>query len=227
MMGLSFHLLRLHMIDRVFNMGNQTTLSIMQKLPRLFTYADTSKFTGNANVFLTRALKAGYVTRLTKGSYFNSLMYRDQLPTVEEVACFVRQPTYISCEWAMNYHGLLLQVPVICTAVTLHSTFGARNTIRYGNHVIEYSSISNKLFFGFETKDGISIATPEKALLDAVYLRKYIPFGNELEAVIIDPGKLLEAAARFPSTVSALVKSLVESNQVSDHHPASHPHPRP
>ncbi len=189
-------------------MGKQRAFDVLGKLPRLFTYSDAGKLTANANVFLTRALGAGHVERLAKGHYFNAFFYRNQRPTVEEVACFVRRPTYISCEWAMNYHGLLLQVPVTCTAVTLHSTFGARNKVSYANHTIEYSSISDRLFFGFETVDGVSIATAEKALLDAVYLRKYVPFGDELEIDMLDLKKLEEMAVPFPSTTRVLLRSL-------------------
>ncbi len=194
-------------------MSRQTTFAVMERLPRLFTYADAGQLTGNANVFLTRALKAGYVTRLAKGSYFNALIFKGQSPTVEEVACFARRPTYVSCEWAMNYHGLLLQVPLTCTAVTLHSTYGARNRISYGNRVIEYSSIADRLFFGFETRDGTSIATAEKALLDAVYLRKYVPFSDELETDVLDPVKLKEMAAPFPSTTRNMALSLILGNE--------------
>jgi predicted transcriptional regulator of viral defense system len=190
-------------------MTRQTTFAVMERLPRLFTYADAGQLTGNANVFLTRALKAGYVTRLAKGSYFNALIFRNEPPTVEEVACFARRPTYVSCELAMNYHGLLLQVPLTCTAITLHSTYGARNRISYGNRVIEYSSIADKLFFGFDTKDGTSIATAEKALLEAVYLRKYVPFSDELETDILDPAKLKKMAAPFPSTTRNMALSLI------------------
>lgn len=194
-------------------MIRQTTFAVLERLPRLFTYADAGQLTGNANVFFTRALKAGYVTRLAKGSYFNALIFKSQPPAVEEVACFARRPTYVSCEWAMNYHGLLLQVPLTCTAVTLHSTYGARNRISYGNRVIEYSSIADRLFFGFETRDGTSIATAEKALLDAVYLRKYVPFRDELETDILDPVKLKEMAAPFPSTTRNMALSLILGNE--------------
>lgn len=188
--------------------ARQSGLTILEKLPRLFDYADAGKLTGNANVFLTRALKTGYVVRLAKGSYFNYLMYRDQRPTIEEVACFLRKPTYVSCEWAMNFHGVLLQVPTVCTAVTLHSTFGARNTVAYGDRIIEYSSIAGKLFFGFETKEGVSIATAEKALLDAIYLRKYVPFRDELEMDRLDPDKVKELSAPYPASARRAAEGL-------------------
>ncbi len=191
-------------------MIRRSRVSILEILPRLFTYVDVSQLINNPNVFLTRAVKAGHVIRLAKGYYFNSLFYKNEQPTIEEVACFVRRPTYISCEWAMNYHSLLLQVPFTCTAITLSPTFGERNKIHYADRMIEYSSINERLFFGFETSQGISIATPEKALLDAAYLRRYIPFGDELELDVIDSKKLDEMAKSFPGKVREMVISLIE-----------------
>jgi predicted transcriptional regulator of viral defense system len=192
--------------------ARQSSLAVLEKLPRLFDYADAGKLTGNANVFLTRALKAGHVVRLAKGSYFNCLMHRDQRPTIEEVACFVRRPTYISCEWAMNYHGVLLQVPTVCTAVTLHSTFGSRNKVKFGDRVIEYSSITERLFFGFETRDGVSMASAEKALLDVIYLRKYVPFPDELELEHLNPEKLKKFSAPYPARTQLAAGQLFANN---------------
>ena len=49
-----------------------STLKILQQLPQLFRYADVQKFTANANVFLTRALKQCLIERLTRGVYLTS-----------------------------------------------------------------------------------------------------------------------------------------------------------
>ncbi|MBU4074646.1 MAG: type IV toxin-antitoxin system AbiEi family antitoxin domain-containing protein, partial [Proteobacteria bacterium] len=92
-----------------------TSLIILQQLPQLFRYADVEKFTGNANVFLTRALKSGMVGRIARGVYVNAFL--KNRPEIEEVACFLRTPSYISCEWALNRHGVLLQSPVVCTVL--------------------------------------------------------------------------------------------------------------
>lgn len=50
------------------------TLKTLKELPQLFRYADLQKFTGNANVFLTRARNNGLVTRIAKGVYVNSFL---------------------------------------------------------------------------------------------------------------------------------------------------------
>ena len=90
-------------------------------------------------------------------------------PSLEEAACFIRTPSYISAEWALHLHGIILQAPTVCTVLTLSTAVGVRrNLLRHGV-TIEYSRISSRLYFGFETRNGFNLALPEKALLDAVY----------------------------------------------------------
>ena len=176
-----------------------TAVTILRQLPALFRYADAEKFTGNANVFLTRALAKGYVRRVARGVYVNEL--REPAPAIEEVACFLRTPSYVSCEWALNRHGVLLQSPVVCTVLTLDTAVGASRNVPYGGVTIEFSRISPGLFTGFETKDGFNLAVPEKALLDAVYLRKRVPFEDELEWDHLYGKRLASLAESFPASV--------------------------
>jgi len=184
------------------------SVSILRQLPHLFRYADVGKFTGNANVFLTRAQAKGLVQRITRGSYLNLL--REPMPGIEEVACFLRTPSYISCEWALNRHGILLQSPVVCTVLTLDTAVGASRNIRFGGVTIEFSRIASRLFNGFETKEGFNLAVPEKALLDTVYLRKRIPFKDELELESIDQTRLMSMAEAFPVVIRKRLADLIK-----------------
>ena len=176
-----------------------TSLSILRQLPQLFRYADVEKFTGNANVFLTRALARGLVERVARGVYLNAV--RDGRPGIEEVACFLRTPSYISCEWALNRHGVIIQSPVICTVLTLATAVGQSRNVAFGDVTIEFSRIAPRLFTGFEAKDGYNLAGPEKALLDTVYLRKHVPFPDELDLDLISKDKLWRLAEPFPAVV--------------------------
>ncbi|MBN1382635.1 MAG: hypothetical protein JXA41_13265 [Deltaproteobacteria bacterium] len=189
-----------------------TTVMILKQLPVLFRYADVEKFTENANVFLTRAQAKELVHRVARGVYINLL--RDAQPSIEEVACFLKTPSYISCEWALNRHGVLLQSPVVCTVLTLDTAVGAARTIRFGGVAIEFSRIAPRLFNGFETRDGYNLALPEKALLDAVYLRKHVPFADELELDVIDKYRLLQMAAPFPATVKRRLEEMINQGDI-------------
>jgi len=66
---------------------------------------------------------------------------------------------------------------------------------------IEFSRIADRLFNGFTMQDGFSIATPEKALLDTIYLRKGLPVRDELELAGIDNELLRKMAEDYPKRV--------------------------
>lgn len=183
-----------------------TSVNVLRQLPNLFHYADVEKFTGNANVFLTRALAKGFVERVTRGVYINRL--REGEPSVEEVACFLRTPSYISCEWALNRHGLILQSPVVCTVLTLDTAVGAARNIRFGGITIEFSRIAPRLFNGFETRNGFNMALQEKALLDTIYLRQHIPFADELDLDNIQKDKLMSLSELFPAIVRKRLEAM-------------------
>jgi len=189
-----------------------SAIDILQALPALFRSADLLKFTGNANVFLTRALERGYITRLTRGVYVNSRLKAE--PSLEEAACFVRTPSYISAEWALHKHGVIIQVPTVCTVVTLSTAVGITRNLSWRGVAIEYSHISDRLYFGFEARDGFNLAMPEKALLDAMYYRGTVPFADELEWEEIDAERLHGMAQRFPARVREMVARLPPARRI-------------
>jgi len=185
------------------------SVEVLKQLPALFRYHDVSKFAGNPNVFLTRALMSGSVVRISRSIYLNKLFHDSVRP--EEVACYIKTPSYISCEWALNKHGVLGQVPTVCTAVTLAVTSGARDRIEYNGIRVEYSRIKPALFFGFEPAGGFNLATPEKALLDTIYLRGKAPFADELDLSSLRHDKATEFASHFPSTTRVRFEELFKS----------------
>jgi len=187
------------------------TVDVLRELPSpLFSTTDAAKLVPDDNVFLFRASKKGYVRKIANKVYWNMLFSKEP-PTVEKVACFTRQPSYISCEWALNHHGVLLQAPRVCTAITLHPGIGQRNRIEFGGYVIEYSRIAERLYLPEEilNLDGVLMATPEKALLDAAHLRHKIPFADELETDNLNRQKLTNLATLYPKTVQKLIAQFV------------------
>jgi predicted transcriptional regulator of viral defense system len=177
----------------------KSTLKRLKFLPALFRKVDLEKVTPHAAVFLSRAMRKGLVFRLNRGNYVNSLLCG--FPRVEEVACFLRPPAYVTCEWALNYHGISLQSPYTCTAVTLSTAVGKSRSVEYQGITIDFSRISPSLFFGFTRVEKYYIATPEKAILDTLYFRKSLPAADELELDGIDPDRLQEMAEKYPATV--------------------------
>jgi len=178
----------------------KSTLKRLKLLPGLFRKQDAEKVAPHPGMFLSRAVKKGLIHRINRGNYINSFLYG--FPGVEEVACFLKPPAYISCEWALNYHGISLQSPVVCTVVTLSTSVGKKRNIQYQGSTIEFSRISPALFSGFDYVDRFYMASPEKAILDTLYYRGIIPAQDELEMDRVDFKLLLKMARKYPQSVS-------------------------
>lgn len=182
------------------------TLKRLKILPPLFRKQDAEKVAPHTAMFLSRAIKQGLIHRLNRGNYINSFLYG--FPRIEEVACFLRQSAYISCEWALHYHGVSLQSPLVCTVLTLDTSVGKKRDFHYQGITIEFSRISPSLFFGFNYNDNFYMASPEKAVLDTLYYRKTIPAQDELEIDELDFNSLSKMAGQYPSSVYRALFSL-------------------
>jgi hypothetical protein len=180
-------------------MPKLSTIEILKELPVLFRKTEAEKWTKHASIFLGRAVKKGWIHRLSKGSYINTFL--KGWPLVEEVGCFLRAPAYVTGEWALHKQGLLLQVPQTCTIITLQSSVGQSRSLEYRGVTLEFSRIAPALFFGFTREERYDLATPEKALLDLLYLRGLVPFRDELELGGLNAEKLRAFSKKFPKTV--------------------------
>ncbi len=120
----------------------------------------------HASRILERLCEAGQVVRLKRGVWaFPDRIEPLQLP--EHLAAPL--PCYVSLQSALFHHGMLSQIPDVVYAVTTGRT-------RRWNTPLGTASMHQvhpTFFFGFETVDanGVRMATPEKALLDCLYLR--------------------------------------------------------
>ena len=187
----------------------KSTHKRLKLLPNLFRKTDAEKVARHTAMFLSRALKNGLIHRINRGNYINSFFYG--FPRVEEIACFLRPPAYVTCEWALNYHGVMLQVPYVCAVATLSHSVGKSRDIEYQGIRIEFSKISPKLFFGYKTHPGFYMAIPEKAILDTLYYRRGLPVVDELELEDVNQEALMEMAKKFPSPVMRKMKLILET----------------
>lgn len=119
---------------------------------------------------LQRLRKNKIIYKLGKGFYANSFI----TPRLEQIACLLYPPAYISLESALFSHGILEQTPHVLTCLTTNKT--KQFTTDMGD--IHYSHIKKSLFFGYRIEDRIPLASPEKAALDFVYLQ--LKGGNKI-----------------------------------------------
>lgn len=154
--------------------------------------------------------RAGYIVPLRQGWYaFSDYI---QLPDYARfIAGKICSPSYISLHTALSFYGIIPEAVVEITSVT------TQKTCRYENAFGQfcYQTIRPRLFWGFEpkiTRDGkqYMMATPEKAIVDLLYLYSQYSTLDEMRELRFDEDwmreelnkeRLLEYAARINSPI--------------------------
>ncbi len=183
---------------------------ILSNLPEVFGVREIEKYVNHPTQWLARAAFSGQVVRLQRGIYWNRSRYSD-LP-LPYLACQIKSaPSYVSCEWALHAGGVLLQRPFTCTVVTLSTAVGRKREIRLMGETIEFSHMTERLFWGYEQVEGYFLASVEKAYLDTLYFGRDPERWGELETGIFDFEALQTMAEKFPPRISKRIASMVPS----------------
>jgi predicted transcriptional regulator of viral defense system len=120
---------------------------------------------GHASVMLARLAASGQLVRLRHGVW--TLPGRvDPLALPEYLTSPF--PAYVSLQSALYLHGMISQMPAVTYAVSLART--RRFNTPLG--AVSVHHVQPTFFFGFEDagRSGGRLATPEKALVDFLYL---------------------------------------------------------
>ena len=152
--------------------------------------------------------RAGYIVPLRQGWYAFS-DYIQQADSARFIAGKICAPSYISLHTALSFYGIIPEAVVEITSVT------TQKTCRYENAFgqFSYQTIRPRLFWGFEPKtmrDGkqYMMATPEKAIIDLLYLypqyssideMRELRFDEDWMREELDKERLLEYAGRINS----------------------------
>lgn len=172
-----------------------------------FTVQELKKFYRNKKSslknLLSRWSKEEVIFSLSNGYYCFDIERLDYL----NHACNLIKPSYISFEYALNYYGLIEQVPQVITLATVKR----HKFIHSGPYTYEYTKMKKELFFGYEKIDQYYIALPEKALLDTIYLlsrNKRLADLSSLNYKKINKDRLYKYAKKFPDYVTDKLKSI-------------------
>ena len=96
------------------------------------------------------------------------------------VANRLQVPSYISFTTALAHYGITTQIPrgfYESTALLRTARFEIKEA------VFRYRKFQKKLYFGFIKKENYFIATPEKALCDALYLASFYRYRLDVGAI--------------------------------------------
>jgi len=135
---------------------------------------------------LTRWAKKGYLIRLRQG-HFAFAEYKNKPDFPLYFANRIYRPSYISLHTALSFYGMIPEAVVQITSVTSLKTTSFAND--FGEY--SYKNVKENLLFGYELKPmadnrTIQFATPEKALLDLLYLYPFYDSQQELEELRLD-----------------------------------------
>jgi predicted transcriptional regulator of viral defense system len=164
---------------------------------RIFTSGDLQKIlqlnsSTYAYILAKRLMTEGVLERVAKGYY----ILTSNKPTDFELANTLYQPSYVSLDSALNYYGILVQSPQQITSVSTKLT---KNISSTGGKTFSYMHLNQKYFTDYQTVDGFLIATPEKALVDAMFataLGRSSLSIEELNLQSVDKAKVMEIAKR-------------------------------
>ena len=113
------------------------------------------------------------------------------------VANFLYEPSYVSLEAALNFHGILSQFPYEVASTTTRKPV----TKTVNGRIYRYVRIKKTLFWGYEVIQDFLIAHPEKALLDLLYLKSKglaLVHMDELDVSKLDKARFAVYAKKFP-----------------------------
>jgi predicted transcriptional regulator of viral defense system len=135
----------------------------------------------SARVSASRYVRLGLLMRLKRNIYVPK--ERWQTTSREErftLANLGQTPSYISLMTALDYHEITTQVQRgIIESVAVKRT----KEILLNGNVFRYTKVSRASYFGFIRQQQFFIATPEKALLDAIYLMSFGRYALDLSAI--------------------------------------------
>lgn len=167
---------------------NYTKIKLLNKL--YFSYRDISRAfgisAGSGRVAASRLVKSGEIIRVKRDFYILSQRWSSfSLEDRFILANLLQVPSYISLMTALSYYEITTQLQRdFIESVGYYRT----KLVEVKESSFNYSKINRKLYFGFAKIKGFFIATPEKAFLDAIYLKSLKKYNFDLTSV--DPGKL-------------------------------------
>lgn len=120
-----------------------------------------------ATFLLYRYAKQKFIIRFKRGLY----IFREEDVNIPFLANKLYEPSYLSLEFALSFHGIIPETVYEITSVTTKPT----RRFETLNRVFSYRRIKKEAFTGYVPlrQDGMVflIADPEKAFVDSVYFQ--------------------------------------------------------
>jgi predicted transcriptional regulator of viral defense system len=126
--------------------------------------------------------KTGKIERIANNWYW----FEENQPNESDLfylANKIYSPSYISLETALSYYGMIPEQSFTIQSVSTRKT----KQLTWRNHHFVWQSVQNRFYVDYKLiflgKIHLCIASPEKALLDLIYLRKDLRNKADIESL--------------------------------------------
>ena len=153
----------------------------------------------NTIVAAKRMVRKGLILKLAKGYYALNKKY-----DIYELANLIISPSYISFGSALFYWNVCFQVGDTINSVSL-----LNYEKKIEDRTYKYYAMKKELFFNLEGKvfkDNISIASPERAILDSFYFGFFLNIDNEEK---INFTYLKKTSLFYPKSIQKKVENFI------------------
>ncbi len=120
---------------------------------------------------LSRWVKSGRIYQLRRGLYSVAPPYQKVQPHPFLIANHLQRASYVSMQSALSYYDMIPEI----MDITISITTGRPERVKTPLGFFEFRHVKTGLLFGYEMIDlggqSALVATPEKALLDLIYLQ--------------------------------------------------------
>jgi len=191
---------------------NYTKLKRLEKKP-YFTVEDVAAAFGikpeSARVLCSRYAKDGVFVRLKNNFYIPQQKWEGfSGREFMIISNFLQVPSYISFMTALSFYGVTTQIQR-----GFYENASLKRSARFeaAGASFSYYKLQKQHYFDFVKKDGVFIATKEKAFIDALQLYcfgKYSIDFSSLDLKKLDKNKLKVILRAFPEKTKKTVKKL-------------------
>ncbi len=156
-------------------LSSQIVWILYQHPKTVFTLSEVAILTGETAT-TSLAAKLNYQVRQGRLLNIRKGLYAKPGYRIEEAAGGLYTPSYLSLEYVLQRCGVVFQYDARITMVSY-----LNRTIEIDSHEIVYHGVKGEILAaleGIEIRDTMSIATPERAFLDLIYLEGNYYFDN-------------------------------------------------
>ncbi len=160
-------------------------------------------------VSANRYVKKGMLVRIKRNIYV--LKEKWKILGREEkyvLANLIQVPSYISLMTALGYYEITTQIQRdFIESVAVKRT----KDVEVEEAIFNYTKISSGLYFGYKKENVFFIATPEKAFLDALYLKSLGRYSFDMDSIDFSKFDVIEVK-RLVKKYPIKTQKLLEQN---------------